>query len=610
MWRSLPVSCDEKDASFRVWFNVYEWVSGADLASTAPSELPLLTPELAQALLVYFDTIVPSDWSVVTDQRATRAHTDTVPVEQRALRNAKSRIDVCTETIKRALQCIDPDIDYLDWCKVGMALHHQYSGDADGFKLWDWWSSLGTKYRPEEMRKKWHTFEADLLGSEPVTAATILKMGGGAKAKQSQLAKFLETYVFVEEDNLVCDLTRPRYCSVSRLKEFENATANLRHPVPAPTKAEPERVTMKPVHQLWLIDENRKTARGVKYEPGRDQYFKDDFGLFWINTFCFPEAKPEPYSSTDVFYEHMDYLFPVPQEREWFVDWIAFNLTRPNLRSKVTPLHVATAHGTGRGWVVQLMGRLLGEWNCARTSMAALTGEGRGGQYQEYLNRTLFCAIEEVRDGKRYSVSDKIRDILEAPHLEVNVKWGTKQTQPVYTNFFFMSNHPDALVIGREDRRINVFEGPQQARSNAYYVKLYNWLESDAVDALRQELLNRNLSGFNWQRSFETAARMRMIEDNRTETETLFHELLENPPFPAMVFDQIVRTLTQLSERDAFEANIDEGQLVKLLQHHAHRTPRMAFGGREGKRGRAWVFDNKIKNDAEAIRSSVVKCRL
>lgn len=43
---------------------------------------------------------------------------------------------------------------------------------------------------------------------------------------------------------------------------------------------------------------------------------------------------------------------------------------------------------------------------------------------------------------------------------------------------------------------------------------------------------------------------------------------MENRPYPAMNFRQIVREMGKLSD---FDTHIEEGQLTKLLQHHAQQ---------------------------------------
>jgi len=59
------------------------------------------------------------------------------------------------EVIK-ALDFISAD-SYETWIRVGMALH---SKGEIGFKLWDSWSSKSSKYKEQEMRKKWNSLSS------------------------------------------------------------------------------------------------------------------------------------------------------------------------------------------------------------------------------------------------------------------------------------------------------------------------------------------------------------------------------------------------------------------------------------------------------------------
>ena len=594
----------------------YEWVSAENLADVNASNLPCMTESHARQLIAFFESIVPDDWELAERAPSSKAVDTSIPEAERVLAHTKPKVTISQTKLRHEVSLLDPDMRMLDWVRVGMALFHQFDGDDTGFDLWDEWSSRGTKYEPENMRARWRSFEADLRNQNPVTVATIRQMAKKERrendSKKSPLDRFIDRYVLIEHGNLVCDLHKPPYCAVSRVEEFRNSTANVRHEVPAPTKADPNKTKWVPVHQTWMIDGDRKSAQGVRYDPSKDFFFQDEHheGLHWINEFYMPEFA-EVQADTRVFYDHMRYLFPIDREREWFIDWMAFNLQHPDRRCKVTPLHVAIPHGTGRGWVVELMSKLLGQWNCTKVKMNTLCGEGSGGGFQDFLDKSLFCAVEEVREGnRRYGISDKTRDILTENYLEVNVKFGSKKTQKVFTNFFFMSNHPDALVLTDQDRRVNVLSGPDKVMDRRYYLRLYEWLETDGVAAVHADLKARDLSDFDWQHSINTVGRVRMIENNRTETETLFHELMAAPPYPAMTFAQIVREMIGLSEKDSFSTNIDEGQLTKLLQHHAQQGAKIKIGGRNGKVVRPWIVTQGAEHDTNAIRKAVEECGL
>ena len=573
---------------------------GAALGDTSHADLPLLCPEDVTPLFDYFDVLAKAaGWQKAPGGNRTEGGAASGALSP--LEKYVPPLDITDAGIDRALAaCTSECDDYATWVRVGMALYHQFDGSDEGLEKWDSWSSGSVKYVDGTCGRKWRTFKDETYSGKPVTFASVLALAkerrpnkvSGAK---SPVGKFIERYVFIEEGNLVADLKKPPFCAVTKLEEFRNATANVRHEVPAPTQADPGRMKFAPVHQAWMVHEDRKSAQGARYEPAAPVFYEDPQhkGIQWVNKFYLPEFTEDiadPEGARAVFAEHMEYLFPYTEERERFLDWMAFTLQYPEKRCKWTPLHVSAPHGTGRGWVVELLGTLLGHHNCSKTKMKVLAGEGSAGQFQDYLNETLVCAIEEVRErgGKRYTIGDEIRDLLTENYLELNLKYGGKRTQRVFTNFFFMSNHSDALVLTPEDRRINVFRGPEKPKGLAYYSRLYKWLETgDGVAAVHNWLKARDLSDFNWQRSTVNAAREEMIDGTMTETETVFRALLNAPPKTVMTFQEVKDALTELEGGDAFDTQIDDGQVLPLLKQHCIRGKAVKVQGRTV---RPWIM--------------------
>lgn len=153
----------------------YRWVSDLDLADTAPGDLPVITEAQARALIEYFEGIRPADWSIVEPASASRRTDFSVPDPERMLSNAKSKVEISSRQLERALSYLDPDMRMHGWVRVGMALFHQYDGEHEGFRIWDEWSAKGSKYSAKEMRSRWRSFEADLRSTNPVTAASIIR---------------------------------------------------------------------------------------------------------------------------------------------------------------------------------------------------------------------------------------------------------------------------------------------------------------------------------------------------------------------------------------------------------------------------------------------------
>lgn len=65
-------------------------------------------------------------------------------------------MEFAVECVQKALEHIDPDCDYDDWLRTGMAIHWL---DSDRFDLWDEWSAQGGKYEGSDKCKvHWDSF--------------------------------------------------------------------------------------------------------------------------------------------------------------------------------------------------------------------------------------------------------------------------------------------------------------------------------------------------------------------------------------------------------------------------------------------------------------------
>jgi len=499
------------------------------------------------------------------------------------------RLQITDATVRTALSSVDASqLDYFAWCKVGMALYHQFDGSQEGFVFWDEWSAIDAgRYESDGMVDKWKTFSTS-PGQVPITFRSVLKMSEAGRKENDVLGEYVDRYVYVESEGTVHDLYGPPHKPNPPIKNFRERTANdeMEILVAAPLKDDPDRhiPKMYPVCVLWLKHDERKWVSNHIYVPndGTGPRIVESGGYNYLNTFRMPEF-PRPTvlkaEMLDVFWRHMDYLFPINDEREWFISWMALNLQHPDRRCKVTPLHISLHHGTGRGWLVTLMGQLLGHWNCTKTKMSDVIE----GSWGNYLDKSLLCCIEEVHEGnKPYAVGETLRDILTEDTLQLNVKYGGIETKRVYTNFFFMSNRADALVLTETDRRINVFRNDSPPKDKEYYTALYKWSKgkSDAsgaeipsvgVCALWHWLMDRDLGGFNWQTPIKSDSRRNLIANSDNKVETLFKEVIKEMPgrvITLKILKQIMMIKAELEGDDPwqYETSKIDRQLTKMLQ--------------------------------------------
>lgn len=407
---------------------------------------------------------------------------------------------------------------------------------------------------------------------------------------------FLKRFLYVIQGDRVCDLTRPPYNCMMEMKAFRNLMAPYQFPPIG--KGNPTPATKK-----WLEHPAKQVAESTGYQPGVGRLIERPDGRFEVNEFYMPEhAKTSDMGKVATFLNHMAYLVPDDWQRRFFIARLAWFVQRPERRCPVTILHVSTAHGTGRGWISQLMERVLGKWNCSRTRMKVLCDN----QFHDYLYHTLLCTIDEVRENdKRYEVNDKIRDVLTEPRFEVNSKYGKKMTIDIFTGFLFYTNHIDALVLPEEDRRIAVLGGPDTEAGEEHYAHLYSALgDSNFIAQVYWYLMNVDISQFNWQRAPTTKERQLMIESNKSDLEAAVISVLENPPAPAMTYQQIVN---EVIKEVGLDAEINQKHITRILKERTKR-PATDLVKVNGVGYRFWLLEKNRQFSNDELRMAFETC--
>ncbi|WP_244587325.1 hypothetical protein [Escherichia coli] len=176
----------------------------------------------------------------------------------------------------------------------------------------------------------------------------------------------------------------------------------------------------------------------------------------------------------------------------------------------------------------------------------------------------------------------------------------------IYTGFLFYTNHFDALALPEEDRRIAVLGGPDFAATEEHYASLYGALsDSDFIAQVYWYLMGVDLSRFNWQRAPETKERLLMIESNKSDVEAALIEILDNPPVPAMTYQQIVNAI--LAEA-GMDVEINQKHITRILKERTKREPvRVKI---DGFVYRIWILVKNNDFSNEELREIYKSCEI
>ncbi len=225
----------------------------------------------------------------------------------------------------------------------------------------------------------------------------------------------------------------------------------------------------------WQQNANRLTVKGKRFVPGKDTLVRDlEEGGLWFNTYTPPKiAYTTKEDLLPIFREHIDYLFE--SEADNALDFLAYSIHRPQIRAGFGLLHISPAHGTGRGWLKQLLVKLTGD----RVGTPNLESWLRNG-FNEFLNESVLAFWDEIYnyEGQRWATADKLKEMITEPKVEVNIKYGFKGKINVYANMMFFTNRVDALRLNDNDRRFWVVYNDKKYRGDDYYKELYDMLDS------------------------------------------------------------------------------------------------------------------------------------
>ena len=364
--------------------------------------------------------------------------------------------------------------DVLTWLAQGNALHSDVP-DASGFlPITCPWNHLHTDgsltagYSPLG------------LGGEYSHSRQFNCLHGHCQhrtAKDLIDVMFRMRFSYVDRDSKIRDTMYPQHSH--SVTDFHNKMKPFNYWVEEPRRKQCFH------SQDWLqrtdrvnVEDETFVPDASKVGPHRDMVT----GQRLFNSFV-PYQERRPYTASEdkigPILEHLKYLFG--SEYENALGFLAYTFHRPTVRLGFALLHVAQHHGTGRGWLKELFAKLFvfGYHKPASFQNYVTTS------YNEFLYRSLLVSFDEVYDRKeRFTVGEKLRELITESSMEVNVKYGYKGEIPIFANFIFLSNHIDALMIPDDDRRFWCVICEHEPQSADYYTQLYNLLEDE--DAMAQ----------------------------------------------------------------------------------------------------------------------------
>lgn len=339
-------------------------------------------------------------------------------------------------------------------------------------------------------------------------------------SQTEQLWALNSEVVYIRDPGLVVVLEDGRRMSPSAFKE--HAYSNRFYYETQFDKDGNSKLTKRPVAPAWLAWEQRAELPRTTYSPGEGRVTASGELNYWPGWGCEPKAgDARPWA------ELLDFLFrSAPAEaRRWFERWCAYPLQHPGAKLYTAAVMWGVAQGTGKSLVGYSLMAIYGR------NATEITDEQLDNGYNEWAENKQFVMGDDVAGAEhRRRNAERLKSMVTRRELRVNPKYIPSYVVPDRINYYFTSQHPDALYVEDLDRRYFVHEAPAVPLPREFYRRYDEWLRSGGASALFHHLLRVPLGDFDPKApALDTPAKRAMVADGRSDLGAWAARLRDDP---------------------------------------------------------------------------------
>lgn len=271
----------------------------------------------------------------------------------------------------------------------------------------------------------------------------------------------------------------------------------------------------------WVKWPARATVPAIIYEPGQPKITPAGYNT-WRGWGCEPKR-----GDVTLWRKLLDYLFASdpPEVRQWFERWCAYPLQHPGAKMYTCAMIWGTTQGTGKTLVGETLMRIYGE------NGELIDADHLSGAFNSWAEHRQFILGEEITGTDRRRDSDRLKGMISRERVRINAKYRPEYTIRDCVNYYFTSNHPDALFLEDTDRRGFIHEAPKKPLPLSFYRAQYDpWLRTTGPAAVFDHLLRLDLGSFDPNApALDTRAKREMIRDVKSDVGLWVAQLLEDP---------------------------------------------------------------------------------
>ncbi len=428
-------------------------------------------------------------------------------------------------------------------------------------------------------------------------------------------------------------------------KHFEGCVyVRDRHRVFTPdgslTKAEAFNV-MYGGHQFQMSSDNAKPtykafeafteSRGIKFPKAHNTCFRPehesgsiitDGNRDLINVYV-PAVIKRKQGDATPFTNHVAKLLPDPSDQAIFYAYVAALVQYPGIKFQWTMV-IQGAEGNGKTAILKCIEHAVGTQYTHYPAAKDLAN-----QFNAWVDRTLFAGVEEVYTSDRREVIDALKPLITNSRIEIQYKGVDQTTGDNRVNFVMCTNHRDAILKTKNDRRYCIMFTPQQSYEDCirdgmgqdYFPNFWKWLNDDGYAIVAEFLhtypipdaLNPATS---CHRAPSTSTTDQVIAESRGNIEQALSEAIGNEQvgfcggwISSHVLDQFFRSY-KLGYQKRKELLEGMDYVLHPALNQGRATMKIPF--EEGKRPKLYVLKGSLPSqitDATAATAAYMKAQ-
>lgn len=187
-------------------------------------------------------------------------------------------------------------------------------------------------------------------------------------------------------------------------------------------------------------------------------------------------------------------MLPDESDRATLLSYMAACVQYPGVKFQWTPL-IQGCEGNGKTFLMKCMTHAIGK-RYTHLPNAQDMG-GNGSKFNAWLWRKLFIGVEEIYVSDRREVLDALKPLITNDRIEIQGKGQDQITGDNRANFIMCSNHKDAIIKTKNDRRFCVFYTAHQTQEDLirdgmkdtkYFTQLWGWARTGGYSIVAEYL--------------------------------------------------------------------------------------------------------------------------